>query len=217
MSEVRYFMEKSETEQTLRLTERIPTLEEFYQYREGTSAVRVVLALNEYGGSKQYTLITTSMLISIRFCNETILSLEVLRNKDAAALWNLTNKNICMYVCRNLIMTRRVQRAARFIPPQCQNLHLRIWLITDSNRVKDLLSIKKELIRATAFSTSGSVSSSRLDWQSDQQSGKVEQIGSPQLVFSALSKESVRQSVSPDLSDWDQSTTRNTTWGSVVS
>ena len=47
MTEVLFFMQKSEVEQRLRLLEYVTTIEEFWQYRLGTSAVRVVLCLNE--------------------------------------------------------------------------------------------------------------------------------------------------------------------------
>lgn len=69
-------MEKSEIEQRLRLLPHIATIDAFWQYRLGTSAVRVVLALNEY-------------------CNETALPRRILEDADAVALVDLTNINIC--------------------------------------------------------------------------------------------------------------------------
>lgn len=47
LHEFQFFMDKSETEQALRLKEDLVTVEEFSRYRLGTSAVRVVLAINE--------------------------------------------------------------------------------------------------------------------------------------------------------------------------
>ena len=47
MNEVCFFMEKSEVEQRLRLRDSIINIDEYWQYRLGTSAVRVVLCLNE--------------------------------------------------------------------------------------------------------------------------------------------------------------------------
>lgn len=47
MKEFRFFMDKSEVEQNLRLKDDLATVEEFSRYRLGTSAVRVVLAVNE--------------------------------------------------------------------------------------------------------------------------------------------------------------------------
>ncbi|KAI9881247.1 MAG: hypothetical protein M1830_005533 [Pleopsidium flavum] len=52
------------------------SIEDFWQYRLGTSAVRVVLCLNEH-------------------CNETILPWHAVRDEDLATLWDLTNANIC--------------------------------------------------------------------------------------------------------------------------
>jgi hypothetical protein len=48
MQEFCFFINKSETEQRLRLKENMVTLEEFSRFRLGTSAVRVVLAINEF-------------------------------------------------------------------------------------------------------------------------------------------------------------------------
>jgi Terpene synthase family 2, C-terminal metal binding len=42
------FMEMSEEEQRLRLSGTIPSVEEFWEYRLGSSAVCVTLAVNEY-------------------------------------------------------------------------------------------------------------------------------------------------------------------------
>lgn len=41
-------MDKSEYEQRLRLSQCVAGLEEYWNFRLGTSAVRVALALNEY-------------------------------------------------------------------------------------------------------------------------------------------------------------------------
>ena len=76
MSELAFFIEKSEVEQRLRLQVQIATVKDFWQYRLGTSAVRVVLCLNEY-------------------CNETALPSHLMRDLGMAALWDLTNANIC--------------------------------------------------------------------------------------------------------------------------
>ena len=77
MSELAFFMEKSEVEQRLRLQPEMVTIEDFWEFRLGTSAVRVVLCLNEYG-------------------NESILPTHIMQDHDMAALWDLTNANICM-------------------------------------------------------------------------------------------------------------------------
>lgn len=45
-----YFLQMSSTEQSLRLSGTIPSLNTFWQYRLGTSAVSVCLALNEFAG-----------------------------------------------------------------------------------------------------------------------------------------------------------------------
>ena len=47
MNEIDYFMEKSEVEHRLRMTEHVVSLEEYWHYRLGTSAVRVVLSVIE--------------------------------------------------------------------------------------------------------------------------------------------------------------------------
>jgi hypothetical protein len=46
---MRFFMEMSEQEQRMRLDGAIPSVEEFWRYRLGCSAVPVCLAVNEYG------------------------------------------------------------------------------------------------------------------------------------------------------------------------
>jgi hypothetical protein len=46
---MRFFMEMSEQEQRMRLNGSIPSVEEFWRYRLGCSAVPVCLAVNEYG------------------------------------------------------------------------------------------------------------------------------------------------------------------------
>ncbi|KAJ5612617.1 terpenoid synthase [Penicillium lagena] len=76
LHEFRFFMDKSETEQALRLKEDLVTVDEFSRYRLGTSAVRVVLAINE-------------------FCNGTHLPPEVTDDPEFDKLWDLTNVNIC--------------------------------------------------------------------------------------------------------------------------
>ena len=47
MKELALFMEKSEVEQRLRLQGSMISVEDFWKFRFGTSAVRVVLCLNE--------------------------------------------------------------------------------------------------------------------------------------------------------------------------
>lgn len=46
--EIRYYLEMSENEQRTRLAGVIPSLEEFWQYRLGCSAVFVCLSFNEF-------------------------------------------------------------------------------------------------------------------------------------------------------------------------
>jgi hypothetical protein len=46
--EMEFFMETSEKEQRLRLSGTIPSLDEFWHYRLGSSAVAVCLSLNEF-------------------------------------------------------------------------------------------------------------------------------------------------------------------------
>lgn len=48
LSEISFFMDKSEYEQRLRLSQSVADLDEYWNFRLGTSAVRVALALNEY-------------------------------------------------------------------------------------------------------------------------------------------------------------------------
>ena len=47
MAEMRLYLEKTEVEQQFRLHERIPSVDEYWQYRLGTSAVGPGLCLNE--------------------------------------------------------------------------------------------------------------------------------------------------------------------------
>ena len=47
MNEIDFFMEKSEVEHRLRLSEYVVSLEDYWHYRLGTSAVRVVLSVIE--------------------------------------------------------------------------------------------------------------------------------------------------------------------------
>jgi hypothetical protein len=49
LKEFRFFMNNSEIEQTLRLRGSVVTMDEFWRYPLGTSAVRVVLAINQFG------------------------------------------------------------------------------------------------------------------------------------------------------------------------
>jgi hypothetical protein len=46
--EMAFYMETSETEQRIRLSGRIPSVTEFWDFRLGSSAVGVCLALNEF-------------------------------------------------------------------------------------------------------------------------------------------------------------------------
>ncbi|KAJ4359463.1 uncharacterized protein N0V89_000017 [Didymosphaeria variabile] len=48
--EIRFFMEMSEREQRLRLSGAIPSVDDFWHYRLGSSAVTVCIALNEFSG-----------------------------------------------------------------------------------------------------------------------------------------------------------------------
>ena len=47
MDEIRFFVTKSEVEQRLRLNKHVTSLEDFWRYRLGSGAVRVLLCLNE--------------------------------------------------------------------------------------------------------------------------------------------------------------------------
>ncbi|MCJ1417265.1 hypothetical protein MMC32_003607 [Xylographa parallela] len=76
MNEIDFFMEKSEVEHRLRLSEYVVSLEDYWHYRLGTSAVRVVLSV-------------------IEFNNGTTLPPYVMQDADMATLWDLTNANIC--------------------------------------------------------------------------------------------------------------------------
>ena len=75
MAELAFFMDKSEVEQRLRLQNQRVTIEEYWQYKLGTSAIRVVLCLNDY-------------------FNETTLPYDIMHDPSMATLWNLTNINI---------------------------------------------------------------------------------------------------------------------------
>lgn len=77
VAELSYFIEKSKVEQSLRLAGHIISLEEFWAFRLGTSAVGFVLCLNEY-------------------CNEIELPASIMQSPEMEQLWNLTNFNICM-------------------------------------------------------------------------------------------------------------------------
>ena len=92
MSELAFFMQKSEVEQRLRLQSQMVTIEDFWDFRLGTSAVRVVLCFNEYS-------------------NESILPTHIMQDRDMAALWDLTNANICN-VNDLLSVKKEVERGA---------------------------------------------------------------------------------------------------------
>ena len=47
MNEIRYFVLSSAAEQRAHLSEAMPSLEEFWRYRLGTSATRVAVAVTE--------------------------------------------------------------------------------------------------------------------------------------------------------------------------
>ncbi|CAD6568591.1 MAG: hypothetical protein ASARMPRED_001869 [Alectoria sarmentosa] len=76
MDEIRFFVTKSEVEQRLRLNKHVTSLEDFWRYRLGSGAVRVLLCLNEY-------------------CNDVDLPAHVMRDENMRTLWDLTNINIC--------------------------------------------------------------------------------------------------------------------------
>ena len=90
MSELAFFMQKSEVEQRLRLQSQIITIEDFWDFRLGTSAVRVVPCLNEYA-------------------NESILPTHIMQDRDMAALWHLANAKICNV---NDLLSKEVERGA---------------------------------------------------------------------------------------------------------
>lgn len=48
MREMVTFIDMSRREQSMRLDRKVPSIEEFWEYRLGTSAVRIALAINEY-------------------------------------------------------------------------------------------------------------------------------------------------------------------------
>lgn len=48
MVDMEQFIEMTKTEQMLRLRGTLPSLEEFWSYRLGSSAVPVIIAMNEY-------------------------------------------------------------------------------------------------------------------------------------------------------------------------
>jgi hypothetical protein len=60
--EMRFFMEMSEHEQRLRLSGAIPSIDEFWRYRLGSSAVTVCIALNEFSWE--------SMNLPVEFYND---------------------------------------------------------------------------------------------------------------------------------------------------
>lgn len=70
-------MQQSEVEQRLRLEGRIVGFDEFWRFRLGTSAVRVVLCLNE-------------------FYNDVSVPQSITQCAEMEALWDLTNINVSM-------------------------------------------------------------------------------------------------------------------------
>ena len=85
MSELLFFMKNSEVEQRLHFQTHMVSIEDFWAFRLGTSAVRVVLCLNEY-------------------CNESSLPPHIMQHRDMGVLWDLTNVNIC---CVNDLLSMR--------------------------------------------------------------------------------------------------------------
>lgn len=85
-------MEKSEVEQRLRLDGRIISLDEFWRFRLGSSAVPVVLCINEY-------------------CNDINVSQGTAQCAEMGDLWDMTNINICM-VNDLLSMKKEIQHGS---------------------------------------------------------------------------------------------------------
>lgn len=92
MNEFIFFIHKSEVEQRLRLKEDMVTVDEFAKYRLGTSAVRVVLAINEY---VLYSDVPSLLKGLYRYCNGGDIPPHISDDEDFASLWDLTNVNIC--------------------------------------------------------------------------------------------------------------------------
>ncbi|PYI08581.1 terpenoid synthase [Aspergillus sclerotiicarbonarius CBS 121057] len=86
LKEFRLFMDKSEIEQSLRLRTGLVNLDEYSRYRRGTSAVRVVLAINQY-------------------CHGIDLPPDVTKDPDYTTLWHLTNVNI--YSVNDLLSVKK--------------------------------------------------------------------------------------------------------------
>lgn len=53
MKEITTFVEMSRREQVMRLNRKVPSIDEFWEYRLGSSAVCVTLAINEYVSSAE--------------------------------------------------------------------------------------------------------------------------------------------------------------------
>ncbi|RAL64505.1 hypothetical protein DID88_001980 [Monilinia fructigena] len=74
LEELLFFMDCSEIEQRVRLSEKLPTVEEYWRCRMGTSAVGVTTAMNEFAiGSEVSTMmINTSMKALWDYTNEIV-------------------------------------------------------------------------------------------------------------------------------------------------
>ncbi|RYP47626.1 hypothetical protein DL768_006342 [Monosporascus sp. mg162] len=88
-NEVARFMEASEAEQTFRLRGQVPTLQEYWAFRLGTSAVYIGSAAGEFSMSSQ-------------------LPSEVMRSKYMEAIWDETN--VMISITNDLISLKKEMR-----------------------------------------------------------------------------------------------------------
>lgn len=108
MDEMKFFFEQSRVEQEYRLNDVVPTLEEYWACRMGTSAVAPCVAMAEYVGIIPSTFPTDLCVFRFppanrhcfegRFCNHIKLPSGITKDLDMKTIWDETNIGISMLV-----------------------------------------------------------------------------------------------------------------------
>ncbi|KAK6950950.1 hypothetical protein Daesc_007478 [Daldinia eschscholtzii] len=122
LKEVLFFIKMCGEEQRFQLAHRLPTVEEYTQYRSGTGAIRICLATIEYI-SRVHATLGMELSKSHRYAWGISLSQELLDDDDMRQIWRHTDLIIYVYA----IHSRHNLQGADII------------------RTNDMLSMKKEV------------------------------------------------------------------------
>jgi hypothetical protein len=89
MDESRFTMGMYQLEQNIRLEKSIPTFEEFWVYRKGSSCIGMVVALVDYVPPQSF--LTLDRLTVVRFGNNLHIPDAVMQDADVRTVWKETN------------------------------------------------------------------------------------------------------------------------------